>query len=613
MKFIYIISLLLCSTLPTISCKKFLDVVPTEITTSDDIWSNIENANKALAALYNVMPNNAFYSTMLWASSDESLNHWESPAELLYNYGAWGPSNNPLDEWGSRYSNIRAANFYIANIEKVPLTANQVTYYTPIIPRLKSEARFLRAFYYFELFKRYGALPIITDPLDLNDPRNAELSRNTADAVVDFIVAELEEIAPLLPLKYDVADVGRITRGAALALKSRTLLYAASPLFNGNSLYADVKNLDGTVLFNQAYNAEKWKKAADAAKAVLDLNLYALSNPTPGNPVNSYAQQFYTREYTESILPYLLKNTTGLELDFLPNGASFKGNGKLSLLQEFVDAYEMKNGYPINEPGSGYSAQGFWNGQMWDGLQLSNVSNVSNMYKDRDPRFYATVFFQYSVWRLKAVGRPVKLAWWGNNKNDGDGWPKTGTSCVSGYNLRKYNSPNVDRVNGQGTGQRNAPIFRLAEIYLNYAEAMNETLSAPDQSVYDAVNAVRARVGMPALPIIPSDATKDGMRKRIRNERRVELAFEGHRFWDVRRWMIAGQVDNTQVHGMNARPTTAELAATGLDVNSEAAGVAVFYKPVIIQSRVFQTKHYLMPVPPTEIDKDHNLVQNFGW
>lgn len=613
MKSRYIVSLFLCSMLITASCKKYLNVVPTEITTSDDVWSNIDNANNALAALYNAMPNNGFYSTMLWATTDEAMNHWESPAELLFNYGSWGPGNNPLDEWGGRYANIRAANFYITNIEKVPLTANQVAFYTPIIPRLKSEARFLRAFYYFELFKRYGAVPIITEALDLNDPKNAELARDPAEAVVNFIITELDEIAPLLPVDYVSADVGRITRGAALALKSRTLLYAASPLFNGNSLYNEIKNTDGTVLFNLTYSAEKWKKAADAAKAVLDLNIYSLYNPTPANPVNTYAQLFYTREYKENILAYSMPNTTDLELTFLPNGASFKGNGKLSLLQELIDAYEMKNGYPINESGSGYTSQGFWGGQMWDGLQLSNVSNVSNMYKDRDPRFYATVFFQYSVWRLKSVGRPVKLAWWGNNNSDGDGWPKTGTNCVSGYNLRKYSSPNVDRVNGQGQGQRNAPIFRLAEMYLNYAEAMNEYLSVPDQSVYDAVNAVRARVGMPALPIITADATKEGMRRRIRNERRVELAFEGQRFWDVRRWMIAGQVDNTDVHGMNARPTTAELAATGLDVNSEAAGVAVFYKPVVIQSRVFQSKHYLMPIPPTEIDKDRNLVQNFGW
>ena len=613
MKSTYIASLFLCSTLLTASCKKFLDVVPSEITTAKDVWTNIENADKALAALYNAMPNNGFYSTMLWASTDESMNHWESPAELLFNYGAWGPGNNPLDEWRGRFVNIRAANFYITNIEKVPLTANQVSFYTPIIPRLKSEARFLRAFYYFELFKRYGAVPIINEALDLNDPKNAQLARNTADEVVNFIVTELDEIAPLLPPSYDAADVGRITKGAALALKSRTLLYAASPLFNGNSLYTEIKNADGTKLFNLTYSADKWKKAADAAKAVLDMNLYTLYNPTPTNPVNNYAQLFYTREYNENILAYLMPNTTDFEQNFLPNGAAFKGNGKLSLLQEFIDAYEMKNGYPINASGSGYTTQGFWNGQMWDGLQLSNVSNISNMYKDRDPRFYATVFFQYSVWRLTKVGRPVKLAWWGSNNSDGDGWPKTGTNCVSGYNLRKYNSPNVDKINGQGQGQRNAPIFRLAETYLNYAEAMNEYLSVPDQTVYDAVNAVRARVGMPALPIIPSDATKEGMRQRIRNERRVELAFEGHRFWDVRRWLIATQVDNTDVHGMNARPTTAELAATGQNVNSEAAGVAVFYKQVVIQSRSFQSKHYLMPIPPTEIDKDKNLVQNFGW
>ncbi|MEO6549374.1 MAG: RagB/SusD family nutrient uptake outer membrane protein [Ferruginibacter sp.] len=595
------------------SCKKFLDVVPSEVITSENIWGDINNANKALARLYNALPNETRSSTEYWSSTDEAKNHWENPASLLYNNGSWGPTNNPFGNWEGTYSDIRKASLFIANIEKVPLNADQAVFYSPRIPRFKAEARFLRAMYYFQLFKKYGAVPIIYDILNLDDPLASQLPRNSADEVVEYIVKELDEILPLLPQSYETADVGRITQGAVLALKSRTLLYAASPLFNGNKLYTNVKNPDGKQLFSQVYDAEKWKKAADAAKKVLDLGIYSLYSPTPSNPVNNYAQLFYTREYNETILAYTVGNNKDFEWDLVPNGAQFGGHGRFSVLQELIDAYEMKNGYPINVTGSGYVSMGAWDGQLWDGLKFSPVSNISNMYKDRDPRFYASIFFQYSVWRLDKVGRPVKLSWWSNNNNNSDGWPKSGTNCESGYNIRKWVSPEVDLKSGTGDARRNIPIFRLAEIYLNYAEALNETLPAPDQRVYDAINAVRARVSMPALPILPSDQTKDGMQARIRNERRIELAFEAQRFWDVRRWLIAKQVDNTNVHGMNARPTTAELTGSGFNPNSEEAGLAVFYKPVIIQSRVFQDKHYLMPIPKSEIDKDPNIVQNFGW
>jgi hypothetical protein len=426
--------------------------------------------------------------------------------------------------------------------------------------------------------------------------------------------SECDAIAEILPVTQEAAQTGRITKGAALALKSRTLLYAASPLFNGNPLYAGIKNRDGKALFSSSYDKEKWKKAADAAKAVIDLGAYSLYSPFPTNPVQNYAAQFYTRDYNETILPRIMGNSTSIDENFLPNGSPFKGNGKLTPLQQMVDAYEMKNGLPINAQGSGYTNTGVWSGTLWDGLKFQSVSNISNMYKDRDPRFYASIFFQYDVWRFDATRRPVRLAWFGAGNGVTDGWAtgKPGTNPW-GYNIRKFLTPNYDRNSGTGTGTRNFPIFRLAEIYLNYAEAMNEYLDAPNSNVYQYINLVRSRVSMPGLPILPEDNTKDGMRKRIQNERRVELAFESHRFWDVRRWLIAKSVDNGDALALNARPSAAELIATGLPESSEAAGVAVFYKTVTLQTRTFQDKHYMMPIPQSEIDKDPNLVQNYGW
>jgi hypothetical protein len=617
-----ILYLILAVSVVVASCKKYLNVVPTELVTEQAVFNNIQNAEGAWSHLYASL-NSADVQfihgggTVLGACTDECKNHWENVPELQFNSGAWNATSNPLDIWGSAYQYIRSANIFLANIDQTPLPASRIDYYQPRIPQYKAEARFLRANQYFELFRRYGAVPLINRVLAPTDPSATNTARNSVDEVVNFITSECDAIAEILPLSYPSgsSDYGRITKGAALALKARTLLYAASPLFNGNTMYGSIKNTDGTLLFSQGYDNNKWLLAANAAKAVLDLNTYSLSNPNPGNPVDNYAQLFFTRNYNEIILPLVIGENRDYEGTYMPNGRdanAVNGNGKMSVFQELVDTYEMNNGRPIDDPQSGYQSTGFWNGTLWDGVQNTTVSNISNMFKNRDPRFYATIFFQYGVWNYSNNRRPLKFAWFGNNGGAADGWPKPGTNCETGYNWRKWADPQVN-LKGGGSANRNFPLIRLAEIYLIYAEAMNEFLPAPNSDVFNAINSVRSRVSMPGLPIIAGDNTKEGMRKRIQNEKRVEFAFENQRFWDVRRLLIAKAVDNGNMHGLNARPTPAELNATGFDSNSEAAGVAVFYKVVVDQTRVFLDRHYLMPIPQTEINIDPALVQNYGW
>ncbi|MGN8070354.1 RagB/SusD family nutrient uptake outer membrane protein [Mucilaginibacter sp. 22184] len=618
-KFIYLI-VIACIGLA--SCKKYLNVVPTELVTQDAVFNNIQNAESAWAHLYASLNSGDVQfihggGTVLGACTDECKNHWENVAELPFNSGAWNATNNSLDIWSGAYQYIRSANIFLASIDQTPIPDSRRDYYKPRIPLYKAEARFLRANQYFELFRRYGAVPLVNKVLTPTDPAATTTTRNSVDEVVKFITSECDAIAAILPISYanGSSDYGRITKGAALALKARTLLYAASPLFNGNSMYANIKNADGTQLFSQTYDNNKWLLAANAAKAVLDLNAYSLSNPNPANPVDNYAQLFFSRNYNEIILPLIIGGNRDFEGTYMPNGRdanAVNGNGKMSVFQELVDAYEMNNGRPITDPQSGYQTTGFWNGELWDGVQNTAVSNISNMYKNRDPRFYATIFFQYDVWNYTNNARPLKFAWFGNNGGGCDGWPKPGTNCETGYNWRKWADPSVN-LKGGGSANRNFPLIRLAEMYLIYAEAMNEYQPAPTSEVYSAINSVRSRVSMPGLPIIASDNTKEGMRKRIQNEKRVEFAFENQRFWDVRRWLIAKTVDNGNMHGLNARPTPAELSSSGFDSNSEAAGVAVFYKTVVDQTRVFADRHYLMPIPQTEINIDPALVQNYGW
>ena len=604
------------------NCKKYLNVVPTEFVSEANVYGNINNALKVWANLYTYLPYEDFTGAPLsGACTDECINHWEDPAEQKYNTGAWGPTDNALGNWATAYQGIRNVNDFLANIDKTPFAASQAAYYTPRIPVYKADARFIRAMLYFELFKRYGAVPLVNRVIDPSDIKGYELPRNSVDEVVNFITSECDAVAPVLPVSYTASpnDVGRVTRGAALALKAKALIFAASPLFNGNALYANIKNADGKALFDASYDKNKWKLAADAAKAVMDMGTYTLYSPTPANPINNYAQLFFTRDYTEVILPYMMPDNTNFEQYYLMNGTDAEGEngyGHMSVISELANAYETNKGYPIDAPGSGYVKTGTWSGTLWDGLNDVPVSNVSNMYKNRDPRFYATIFFQYDVWNYPANPRPIKLAWFGGNGGyASDGWPKDGTNNITGYGWRKWNSPTVDLKVGTGTATRNFPIIRYSEVLLWYAEAMNEYLDAPSADVYAAINQVRNRVSMPKLPVggIPADLTKDGMRKRIQNEYRIEFAFEGHRFWDVRRWLIAKSVDNGAVHGLNSQPSTDELKATGLDVDSEEAGVAVFYKEVVAQTRVFTDKHYLMPLPQSEIDKDPLLKQNYGW
>lgn len=624
-RFTYTALFILLGTLVFSSCEKYLNVVPSETISSDDVLDNIVNAEKIWYRLYattlqdfGLTETGGYNGVLLDACTDESKNHWESPGELAFNSGSWSPVSNALDNWTSAYQTIRLANILLENIDQSKIPADKAGYYQPRIPGYKADARFMRAFQYFELMRRYGAVPLVTRSYNAADVSASTIPRTPLDSIVTFITTECDAVAGVLPLTYNdqPSEVGRVTKGAALSLKAITLLYAASPLFNGNTLYAGIKNPNGNQLFPQAYDANKWKQAADAAKAVLDLNVYSLNNPNPSNPIDNYAQLFYSREYNETILPFMLNTDKNTEQVFLPNGQDAQaagGYGKLSVFQTMVDAYEMNNGLAITDAGSGYQSTGTFNGPLWDGKAYRQCSNISNMYKNRDPRFYASIFFQYEYWDSASHTRPLKYAYFGNANGACEGWPKSGTNCETGYGWRKWMNPNVNLKSGNGTTNRNYPVIRLPEILLGYAEAANEFAAAPTQDVYDAVNKVRARVAMPPLPITAEDRTQAGMRKRIRNEWRVEFAFENHRFWDVRRWMIAKQVDNGPMYGLNARPSQAELQATGLDANSEAAGVAVFYKQTLNQNRVFADKHYLFPIPQIEVNKNPNLIQNYGW
>jgi len=357
------------------------------------------------------------------------------------------------------------------------------------------------------------------------------VTRNTYNECVDFISSECNKAIPLLSLKSSGENKGRIDKGSAMSLKARVLLYSG-----------------------------RWAEAAAAAKAVIDMNQYSLES--------NYSDIFLTRSSNEVILAKQHINITGQNtnnVDKFSNPSSYGGWGGTTPTQEFVDSYEMTDGKSIT---------------------ASPLYNDQDPYKNRDPRFYETVNYNGAIWKGKALDSKV-------GGTDGPQGPSGGDASKTSYYMRKWLTESIKSPFNE-ENLTNWVIFRLAEMHLIYAEAQNEVVG-PDPSVYNAVNAVRARSKMPNLP---AGLSKDEMRIRIRNERRVELAFEDHRFFDIRRWKIAESLLNGDLHGMS------------ITVNPDNT---LKYTKIVFTTRKFFPKNYLLPIAQSEIVKDPKLVQNPGY
>lgn len=526
-----------------------LDKAPVDRITSEVVWSD--------AALVQTFVNSKYRDLgfgfnwngdeLMWASaSDESL--------FSHDYGMWainkgeltptnltilssgpGEYNGNMNPWSKNYRYIREANVFFERIAGVPMDSS-------LRQRLTGEMTFLRAFRYFDLIRNYGGVPLITRTYALGDDYNA-VQRATLAESINFVVSEADKAAALLPLSYSGADLGRATKGAALALKARMLLYAASPLYAAAS------------------DPARWTAAAVAARAVIDLGIYQL--------YPNYQQLFLTANNSEIIFNRIETQQgdgfLNLERWNGPNG--YGGWGGNVPTQNLVDAYDMDNGLPIQDAASGYDPQ--------------------KPYANRDPRLYATVLFNGASYR----GRAIEIFQPGGlDSPDG---PEAFNTTPTGYYLRKFMTESRDFGDANGS-QAPWVYFRLGEMLLNYAEAQNEA-TGPDGSVYAAVNQLRARASMPALP---AGLTQAEMRERIRRERQVELAYEEHRYYDVRRWKIAG--------------TTENKPAGGVKVAKDAAGT-LQYNYQTVQERRFADRNYFLPIPFKETQSNPQLQQNPGY
>ncbi len=482
-------------------------------------------------------------------------------------------SNEP---YNTCYTQIRAVNQLLANIHLTKMQAINKQ-------ELVAEAKFLRAWYYSILVEHYGGVPLVGDNLyTYATPIN--VTRGTYAACVNYITSQCDTAATVLPLTQSGLNWGRASGGACMALKARVLLYAASPLFNGTTLPQDAGpgssgKVDPALVGYPTPDPTRWQLAENAAQAVIASSAYSL------NTVNSYQTStpgygfqglFPQRVNTEYIFQYMRPANSDLENLFLP--PSRAGSNGAFPYQDMVDAFPMSNGKLITDPTSGY--------------------DPTHPYDNRDPRMNYSIIHDQTVLNVRTGNglisgqAPVNI-YLGNGNNQNPDAVHIGT--VTGYYCNKMLDPGALAATIAFVTNRCIPLIRYSEILLDYAEAANE-YEGPTANVYSAVEAVRQRAGLNPYQL-PTGLSQGQMRTYIQNERRIELAFEGHRFWDVRRWKIAAQTENIQAMGME------------VDKN----GTAVAYNPFNVTKHNFRPAMYLWPFPISETGKSPTLIQNPGY
>jgi len=552
----YIYTLLLIG---TFSCvEDFLDRRMDTNYTEEQAFASYTTIRNFGIGIYSHLPDgfDRFNGGTLAAATDDAAHSGMDNTIQKLGNGNWGAFGNPDDQWDNLYDGIRKANLFLENsadyrriiVQDTVTEQGKQTYETQSndIKWLRAEAHFLKAYFYFELIKRYGGVPLIEEVLTSSD--NFQHPRESFESGIDYILEEIELSLGDMRDSWVGYDgdrmIGRATQGAALALKSRVLLYAASPLHNPSG------------------DKQKWIEAAEAAYEVIKLDQYALTD--------NYLNLFRSSHNSEIILARQYAASNSFERAHYPVG--FTGAvGGTNPSQNLVDAYETLNGLSIQEDPT-YDPQ--------------------NPYSNRDPRLAMTVLVNESNYK----GRQVET-WRGGI--DGPGKPR---ATKTGYYLRKYVDEGLDLLQNR-TSVHAWIYFRYAEILLNYAEAMNEaygpdvTTEQTPLSAREAINRVRERSGV-NMPLVTA-ASADAFREKVRNERRVELAFEEHRFWDARRWMIAEETLGQPVKGVLITKN----------------GDGTFnYDYQVIENRAFEGRMYLYPIAADEINKSGgSLEQNPGW
>lgn len=565
------------------SCADILDKKPLTEISDNDLWSDPALLKAFVNSRYNQVGVNGAESMqssivdeteLTWLRGCETHNFARlSPTDLGRMNGAWWGWDNR--SWSTKWTNISNCNIFFERVDNVGFTDETEK------TKLVGQVRFIRAFEYWDLIARWGAMPIITKSFSINDREEiVGQKRNTYKECIDFLVSELDQAAKELSANWSGDDYGRATSVAALALKSRILLYAASPLMNEDVKIPEVGYTTP--------EPDRWQKAAKAATEALDAaqtagyELYNLN----GDPSKNYQLIFMDNTAANKETLFARMGTSSADGESIsscdqynnPNG--YGGWGGNCPLQELVDAYEVVK--------DGVASKFDWN----------NPEEKANPYANRDPRFYATILYDGAKWMTRNVetyfdvdNNGTIIGGGKDTKFGNDSW----NASPTGYNMKKFMDEGY-ALNSWNFCARNWIHLRMAELYLNKAEALYHI--GDEEGAREALKPVRQRAGMPAVT-----ATGADLLEAIKNERRIEFAFEEHRYFDVRRWKEAPKYFGSTVHAITIKKYPDGKKTYEVDkLRSDVGG-----------DRKWDDKMYWLPIPKSEMDKNPNLVQNPGY
>lgn len=632
---------LLTVALATVASCSFLDVVPDNIATIDNAFNSRNEAEKFLFTCYSFLPKEDHPdASPNFNAGDEFWIYWPIhdadrytlepyniarglQNKVTVNLNHWEGSGNLVP---SLWQGIRNCNILLENVDKVP----------DLDPYMKSrwraEVMFLKAYYHWYLFRMYGPIPIV----DVNLPISAttdevRIKRQPVDSVVNYIVGLIDgattgDHQDALPtvISNEAIEQGRITRPAALAIKARVLVTAASPLFNGNSDFANFHDKEGVALFNTTPDPAKWGRAADACRIAIaachdakkelyrfDGGVLAVDNATRTEmsirnavcePWNSELIWGYT--YSGAGDPALPSKLVQLyaspQLD--PNNISLNLRGQMAPTMKMAELFYTKNGVPIEEDKEwDYSSRFDLRTTTAADSMMQNGYTTVGLHFDREPRFYADLAFDGAEFFMKNGIWPIQ-----NKSGQTSGIKQSRLYSITGYYAKKLVNWNLIPYTGGFVAMELYPwpIMRLADLYLLYAEALNELGKSDEALSY--LDRIRDRAGLPTVQMAWSEHSKNpdkyttqpGLRAIIRQERLIELAFEGSRFWDLRRWKQAVDELNDPIYGWNI---------LGEDAATYNRRVLLF------QQRFVGPRDYLWPISDNSLIVNPSLVQNPGW
>ncbi len=641
------INIILCAIVLSVSaCSDWLDVVPDGVATLDMAFNSRTQALKYLSTCYSYMPKNGGSGDPATLGGDDiwtrNTTHFSARfylGGLDISEGRQNATNPVLARWGGMYQALRVCNTFLENIHLVPDI--------PAWEREQwiAEVKVLKAYYHFSLVQMYGPVPLIRENLPVDvDVYSVKVEREPLDECIDYIVELLDEACEgdmLVTYLLDPAsDYGRITKPIAKSLKAKVLVMAASPLFNGNHDQATLKNHDGTPLFNTTFEIEKWERAMEACKEAIDIchdaGIMLYEYDDAANRFNdttalniTLRNAFTLRNNCEIIWANTqmisIPSSGGMIHSSMPklNPDYINSNDICKWLGMPIKIAEMfytENGVPLDEDvtrnmGNLYNLRV---AQAKDRLYIREGRMTIDMHFEREPRFYAWVGFDGGVWF--GAGQyndknASSLRYLGFKIGETDG--TEGQGLWTGYIHKKFipYEAQVNAINSISSPSYAWPIMRLSDLYLLYAEAINEVEgpNGPNSAeLFNHIDLVRERAGLKGVKeswdTYTNNAkyeTKEGMREIIQRERLIELAFEGHRFWDIRRWKTAPAEYHRPLQGWNMMVSV--IDGTEEEVNR------MMYQPQLLLEQKFGIRDYFWPIRTGDIEINPNLVQNIGW